>query len=294
MKLITFLMLAVTLVGCGKKDKGIFINVFTPDFITKEEIIYHNTMEATPFHWTDGRLLYMVSKRHGTVTSGTHKIEIYDEEVLISSTDTEIGLKCAIMNGNRLYVFGATDWSLTNEIKSTFTEDLVNWSPTVTAIPKGSRKLFNSSVTQLPSGKFVMAFETCEAGTKCFSARFATSDDLITWTEVGEIFKPNEYAACPTIRFVNGKYYVFWLKYIGHYATYVSRSSDLVTWEDSKQVVLSALKTEGESINNSDMDLVEHNGEVVINYAIGNQKTSSDIKRARYHGTLEQFVKEFF
>lgn len=288
-----FLFLALLiLVGCGKKDETKMAQVFTPNFIVKDNFVtWENEMEATPFIWTDGRVLHMMANRNLLVPSADGRILIYDGNTLVSSTPTTIALSSALMVGTKLVVIGMAS----NQLMLTETTDLITWSPLRAVLPVvAGRSIYNNSFTQLPNGSFVMAYETCEAHTKCFNARFATSTDLVTWTEAGTIFKPGEYAACPTIRFVNGKYYVFWLKYVGHYATYVSRSDDLINWEDSSKVVLSALKTEGESINNSDFDFVENNGELIMNYAVGDQKTHSHIKLARYQGTLVDFLAEFF
>jgi hypothetical protein len=292
MKSIIFLVSLIVLGGCGAKKEGVFLAVYTPSFITKDaEVTWKDRMEATPFIWTDGRLLHMISRRNlNSLAAEGDSLEIYDGKELVSATSTLLAFSAAIVVEKRLVVVGVVN----DEIALVESEDLLHWTDPRVIIPRvAGRKLYNSSIAARGDGSFVLAYETCEAGTVCFNARFALSSDLYTWTDAGTIFKPSEYAACPTIRFIDGMYYVFWLRDIGHYATYVSRSADLVTWEDSREVVLSSLGA-GESVNNSDMDLIEYNGEVVINFAVSDQKTWSDIKLAHYRGTLEQFVKEFF
>lgn len=287
MKTKILLLVLVLISGCGSQVEKVWPK--TPSFIHKSGSVLHaDRMESTPFIWTDGRILLMVPARE------LDKIEIYDGQTLVSAYSSPIGLACAIVVGQRLYVFGATNWTQSgNEIYSIYTEDLITWSAPKVAIPaQPGRTLFNSSVAPMPDGSFVMSYETCETGTVCFNARFATSTDLDTWTEVGTIFHPESYAACPTIRFIDGMYYVFYLGAKDAFITYVSRSSDLINWEDGKTIVISPDESEG--TNTSDFDFVEYNGKLEMTYADGDQETYANIRSATYDGTLEQFVKEFF
>ncbi len=292
MRMVLMLTISLVLSGClgcsTKKPEA----PPTASFITKSgEIELANRMEATPFIW-NGDLLLMVSARE------IHKIEIYSGKTLIAEHTTTLGLASAIVSGSRLYVFGAQNWNqTTNDISFIYTDDLINWSePQIAIHSKINIVYFNNSVTQLPDGSFVMVYETCEPGTTCFNARFAQSTDLVNWTDVGTIYSPNSYAACPTIRFADGKFYMFYLKKFGdHFATALTRSSDLVNWEESSQIVVSTRYYEStEGINASDMDLIEFNGQVQINYADGDQHDWFDIRLAKYNGTLEQFLLEFF
>ncbi len=286
MKNLIFIALSLLIFGCAAKP-----NPKTPSYISKLGILHKDRMEATPFIWNDGRLLLMVAARE------LSKIEIYDDQTLVTSFDSSLGLASAIMDNGKLYIFGTIDWknAATNAVQMISTTDLITWTAPVTVLPTFlNRTYFNSSVTKMPNGSFVMAVETCEPGTICFNARFYSSNDLITWTEIGTIFKPRSYAACPTIRFVDGFYYVFYLRaYDGLFVTHVSRSTDLISWEDGG-VVLSPLDGDGEGNNASDMDFTEYNGELIINYGDGDQLTWSNIRTAKYQGTLESFVKSFF
>ena len=283
-----YLILLLLLTGCAQ-EKSVSK---TPNFIEKQGILIANRMEATPIIWNDGRLLLVVAAREQDL------IEVYDGNTLIASHPTTLGLGSAFMDNGTLYIFGATSWEnvSTNTIEMFSTTDLVNWStPIEVQHSISNRVYYNSSVTKLPDGSYLMAAETCEPGTTCFSARFFTSNDLINWSETGAIFKPEIYAACPTIRFIEGFYYVFYLKaYDGQFATHLSRSRDLVHWDDAKLPVLVAADDAGSGNNASDMDFVEANGELFINYADGDQLTWTNIRTAKYKGTLESFVKEFY
>jgi predicted GH43/DUF377 family glycosyl hydrolase len=291
-KLLIALITSFSIQGCVESQpSGVdstLVRLETPGFIQKTGLLLKNKMESTPVVWTDGRILLVASGRE----LGT--IEIYDGAILVSSTHTETALISAIVSGGRLYVFGSKNFgSPNNTVEVTSTGDLTHWAAPRTVLSgRNDRTYFNTSVTPAANGTFTMAIETCEQYTVCFNVRFFQSTDLYNWTEIGAIFKPDIYAACPTIRYINGFYYVFYLRSNRYFSTYVSRSADLVTWEDSSSVVL--FPTEEEGIDNSDMDFVEFNGELIIIYAVGDQTTYTNINSAKYHGSLADFVAEFF
>lgn len=276
--------------GCASEevqvDKTLNLNN-TPSFITKVPgIAYADRMEATPFIW-DGAYHLMVSHRELDL------IEIFRDRELIASHSTDINFASAIVEDGKLIVIG----TVRDEVVHIESTDLVAWSaPKVTKQAIPGRTLYNTSVIKRADGSYLMTYETCEPNTSCFNIRFAESSDLNSWTDVGGFFSPNEYAACPTIREVDGVIYMFYLRHMGNqnYLTFLTRSTDLQTWDTSSQAVLSPFNTPGEENNASDFDLVEFDGKIVMNYAIGNQLTYSHIKLATYDGTLNQFVQEFF
>lgn len=288
--IVGIIIMILFLIGCGGNKNSNYLYVLTPDFIKKDNFYsFENKMEATPFIW-DNKVYMMINDRESNVT--TNYIEIYDEnDTLLSRTETTMSFSSAIVDTGTLYVTGRVDTKL-YQMKTT---DLINWTnPSIVFNGITGAELFNSSIDKLADGSFVMSYETCEPNTKCFNIRFLKSTDLENWTQVGIFFSPQVYAACPTIRVIDGVYYMFYLRSVGHYPTYIARSTDLINWETSPKAVLSALETEGEINNNSDMDIVEKDGKVIINYAVGDQVTHTHIKRARYNGTMKQFVAEFF
>jgi hypothetical protein len=286
------------LIGCSSTGT-ITVKVLTPDFIKKDNSVsFYNRMEATPFIWNN-KLYMMIDDRQSEDNSSNPKkyIEIYDEnDTLVSRTQTSLSFASAIVDNGTLYVTGSTGDKL-SQIKTT---DLINWTtPKVVFNGITEAELFNTSIDKEADGSYIMSYETCEPNTKCFNIRFLKSYDLENWAEIGTFYKPNEYAACPTIRVVDGVYYMFYLIVAFnegkvYYPTYVAKSTDLINWQISDKVILSPLETDGELNNNSDMDLIEKDGKVIINYATGDQITHTNIKRARYNGTLKQLVAEFF
>jgi hypothetical protein len=128
--------------------------------------------------------------------------------------------------------------------------------------------------------------------------KFARSDDLLTWTKLPQaILGADRYAACPCLRYVGGYYYVLYLEHRTPrwvFETYIARSKDLVRWELSGANPV--LRAEGldEGINASDPELVEVRGETWVYYAVGDQLTWMNIKRARFPGSLRAFCDHWF
>lgn len=286
MKLI-LITLVFMLSACAVKSP--LFETYTAKWIKKGSVLFYNRMESTPIVW-QGKIIHVVSNRQDG-----NQVEFYDGSTLIAVLLNGPHLLSAIVINNEVYVFGTNDNKTIYQVHSS---DLITWSAPITVISEvPGRELYNSSVTTYPNG-YIIAYETCEPNTKCFSARFAVSTDLINWTHVGDIFKPKIYAACPMIRYHNGYFYVFYLEFRGHFYTAVSRSRDLIHWDDSGATVLSSLDGHNEGENNSDMDMVEFNGQVYINYAIGNQLSTKepwmDIRQAVYNGNQESFLQRFY
>jgi hypothetical protein len=126
------------------------------------------------------------------------------------------------------------------------------------------------------------------------------------------------------LRYLDGYFYLFcmeagsWANGSG-YVTNVVRSRDLVDWQASplnpvlspsdedKRIANTRLTADkqayvrnggrrGEAhINNSDIEFVEHNGRLIINYACGAQTYDYKfIAEAVYEGTEAQFLRGWF
>ena len=143
-----------------------------------------------------------------------------------------------------------------------------------------------------------MAYESNDPAFPPFTIKFAHSKDLIHWTKLPEsTFGTNRYTACPCLRYSRGYYYVLYLEQRSprwYFETYITRSKDLVHWELSASNPV--LRPEGldEGINASDPDLIEWQGQTLIYFAVGDQRTWMNIKRATYPGPLADFLSSWF
>lgn len=212
------------------------------------------------------------------------------------------GLGCAIVADGVVRVFGSSDWSTHNHVATALLSP--DWKMGENDHALGAvegQRIFNTSVAPCPGG-YVMAYEVHEPGLVNFSIRFARSADLVRWERAGEVFEPDVYAACPTIRYHDGWYYVLYLRHFKHYVTCIARTRDLAAFErfegnarwPASVAVLSPKGCPHEGINNSDIDMVEWHGTVVFTYCDGDQRTWMNLRTAAYLGTAAQFFNEFF
>jgi hypothetical protein len=289
--------MVIFLGACERKDNvATTYNRVNPDFIAKEKsTAYPDRMESTPVVYNN-KVYDVVSVRKVDDPS----FEIYDVLTgqLVSKVRLPVYFGGALSYANKLYVYGTSNYEISAPLKIYESTDLINFAEVGSLSVRLNERIFNSSLIH-DNNKFVIAVEVDRNGDSAFAPNFYESTDLTTWTKTSEL-KFTSYIACPTIRFVGGNYYLFYLLWDRDaqlYYTSISKSSDLVTWEQSNKVVLTPTD-ESEGQNNSDLDLYEFNGQVGINYAIGNQDNNRppwvDIKKAKYNGTLESFVKEFF
>ena len=225
-------------------------------------------------------------------------------------------LGSAFVDGETMYVFAVEDWGA-SKMSVFWSADLEHWeSKGVLDLP--GWEIFNNSVC-FDGDRYVMAFEIGappEETGAAFTSRFATSQDLKTWalTPPECVHTKAFYSACPSIRFLDGYYYNVYLKsYPGYWAPHITRSKDLITWEESplnpvmkhgdddKQIAnpnLTPAQREriagATNVNNSDVDFCEFNGKTVIYYSWGNQHGIEHLAEAVYDGPEADFLRSFF
>jgi len=231
----------------------------------------------------------------------------------------------AYAESDTMYVFAANEQE-GERIHVFWSKDLENWSEKC-ALETPCWGLLNNSVCK-GDGKYVMAIEVGSppevVGVR-FTIRFAESNDLLNWKLLGDecVLLKERFAACPTIRFFNGWYYVIYLELINpdgwpditkySFVPYIVRSKDLMHWEsspfnpvmeisDDDRIIDNPNFTEEQkkgiatavNINNSDVDLCEFEGKTIIYYGWGNQLGVGHLAHAVYEGTLMSFLEGFF
>ena len=227
-------------------------------------------------------------------------------------------LGCAYVQGDTVYAYGVAEWG-EPVIQVFWSQDLETWN-SQPALELPGWKIYNTSVCQ-GLDRFVMAFEVGEppevVGT-AFTNYFAESDDLRNWTLLPSecVFTKEKYSACPALRFLDdGYYYMIYLETRPGptYESYIVRSRDLARWESSPLNPVMQYAPEDKlianpdlspqlqeriagavNINNSDVDLCEFEGKVVLYYSWGNQHGVEHLAEAVYEGTMVDFLKGFF
>ncbi|MBY0587941.1 hypothetical protein K2X85_12245 [bacterium] len=290
--------------------------------IEKEGTIECDIVEATPVVFND-RLLFFQSVRpdykHKAAGVEECYFRFWDEAEHRPMAPFGLGyhLGSATVIGDYMYVFGVKAWGA-SRIDMFWTNDLEDWK-SMPALDLPGWSIFNNSVCRA-DGRYVMAFEidkpTEEAGVP-FTTRFAESTDLRSWKLLPSdcVHSKDRYAACPTLRYIDGWFYMTYLeaKPGPEYETSIVRSRDLRAWESSKtgpvlthtgddQKIASDKLTlpeqtrirEAKNINNSDFDFCTWKGETIILYSWGNQQGVEHLARARYPGSAEDFLRSFF
>lgn len=221
------------------------------------------------------------------------KVMDYQSNTTISSTLWPDAFGSAFVSNGRVWVFGSDG----DKIQMTSTNDFFHWDPmtTVMAAPANTQ-FFNTSITKGPEG-YVMTYEVDEPGQSYFTFRVAKSVDLLNWTTVGRKFSNGGFA-CPTIRYVDGMYYIVGLDGSaglsngGGHITHIARTVDFETYETSVQAVLTP--DAGEGSNASDLDFTDTDHGMVAVYMDGDQQNWAHLRVATYSGTVAQFLKSFF
>lgn len=219
----------------------------------------------------------------------------------------------AFVEGDKVYVTGTLG---RNQVDLFVSQDLKTWE-TWTVIPAGRYGIFNTSLCKA-ARDYVLMFEIDrpveEAGV-AFTARFARSTDLHTWTVTPPEcnYARDRYTAPHCLRWQDGWFYDFYLEAHQGYEMRVVRSRDLILWEPSPlnpvlraspedKLIANPKLTDSQrsrvahaaDLNNSDLDFCEWHGRLMINYSWGNQLGVEHLGSAIYEGTQAQFLRGWF
>jgi len=262
-------------------------------------------MENTPVHFK-GRPILVLNYRDDTL----NKTDGYKRSMYLYLRDLATGQELgrfaeghsfanAFVDNNELHVFASEgtnrDWF--QSLYQFSTTNLTNWTRTL-AIPQDKGEhLFNASVCRDQKG-FLMAYESDKPVQFCF--KFARSENMRDWRKIDGLAYTGvggEYSACPVIRYIEPYYYVIYLHAAipGHrgWVSFLARSKDLAAWELSPfNPILEA--GPGEGVNNSDVDLFEHEGATYLFYATGDQQTWGTVRVAYYPGPMSEFFTRHF
>lgn len=273
--------------------------------LIKLPVTFGTAMENTPVIF-NGRPLLALNHRDDTKDSPipyTQRMHLYIKDLCTGQEVARFGegysFVSAFVTGPEMHVFASqgtdTDWF--KSIYHFVSADLKSWTSELAIPLENDEHLFNCSVCADEQG-YVMAYESNKPVMFCF--KFARSNDLMKWEKIPELTftgEKNEYSACPVLRYFAPYYYVIYLHDAipGHngYVPFMARSKDLIAWQLSPMnPILEA--SQGEGINNSDIDLFEWEGNTYLFYATGDQQTWGSVRMAMYVGPMRAFFESCF
>ncbi len=285
--------------------------------IVKHGTITCDLVETNPVIWKD-RLLRFESVRDNQRgnESGRHCFRFVDwhsgEATPTFGEDYKFG--CAFVAGDRMIVTGSSPGCLSIDIFES--ADLVTWSrrPCLT---EPRYQYYNTSICH-DGSRYVLLFEINRPWEECgppFTARFAFSDDLRSWTisDPACVYSRDRYTAPHCLRYHDGYYYLFYLEQYDGFGTRVARSTDLREWRSSwfdpvlkaddadRRIASEELLpeerrriAEADNWNNSDIDMIEWQGKLMITYSWGSQLGIEHLATAHYDGPLSAFLLDWF
>lgn len=268
-------------------------------YLEKKDILWSGG-ESTPIIFNDE--LYYIA----VGVDSPYRLDVRDNRgQLLHSHVSNLEYISAYNDNGTVYVVGSN--ADKSALMITSSTDLINWTTQREVISGQGNKYYNSSITKTDNG-FVMAYEVCRNGITCFNAQFLHTVDFVNWQPIGTRIFDGYYTACPTIRYIEGTYYVLFLahydassKHPEYWATLTAKSKDLINWQVAKHQFITPIDGSEEAPNASDVDFIEYNGLVEIIYLNTPQvpipgKTFNNIgsRRAIYRGTLKKLLEDQF
>jgi alpha-L-fucosidase len=278
-------------------------------------------VEVTPFVFHERLYLLENWQKQWEKPDGSDGQRFQDDEVRIRDVETDKivsvalaghGLGMALVWQGRVYVFAGNwgkekKWQIT-EIEMTSSADLVHWSKPVAVLKaEPNEHFFNVSVCR-DARRFVLLVESDDPRWPPFTFKYHQSDDLLHWTPVPEAYYgTTKYVGGPALYHFGGWYYTLYLESLGggKYETRVTRSEDLVHWQDSpagrpfvsfnaNNLVHPIRSRTIHECNASDAELVYWQGKTLVYFTGGDQHFAGDLQRAEFDGTPQELLERFF
>ena len=217
-----------------------------------------------------------------------------------------------LVHDGNVYIFAGNygkdkPWRQISEVVMTSSTDLKRWSKPVTVYSTtGNEYIYNTAVCR-GKDSFVLLVETNDRRWPAFTFKYYTSDDLVAWTEVPEgVYGRDKYVGGPALYYEGGWYYTLYLEKVkGGYDTRITRSQDLVNWEDARHDRpfvtfdpahrnIPLINPDIAESNASDVELTYFKGQTIIYFTGSDQTTAGDLQRAVFDGTPQELFEHFF
>lgn len=245
----------------------------------------------------------------------------HEDEIRIRDVETDAIVSVPLRNHyfgegflhqGRLYVYAGdygTDlpWRQHKKINMVCSDDLVHWSDPLTVLEsERDELLFNVAICRAPD-RFVMLYETDDSRWPPFTFKYCESEDLIHWRRIPNAFYgTDKYVGGPALYYADGWYYTLYLQARpnGHYENCITRSRDLVRWEDAPEgrAVLPVDPThapdpghpEVRELSASDAELCFWRGKTILYFHSGNQQGVAGLEMAEFDGPPNELLAHYF
>lgn len=310
------LFLNVCLINCGISAQTPFDNP-----IKKQGRLGSPLVETSPFVFKN-KLYLLENNQHFWDLQGAKPGDFFHEdEVRIRDIETGKIISIPLKNhgfgtvltwNDSVYVFAGNygndkPWRKITEITMTSSKDLKNWTKPRTVFKASGQEFFFNTAVCRGKDKFILLYETNDPHWKPFTFQYLESTDLINWKEIPDaVYGKEKYVGGPALYYEGDWYYTLYLESIsGGYETRITRSKDLVNWEDANEdrpfVTFDASHkniplidpTISES-NASDVELCYFKGKTILYFTGSDQSTAGDLQWATYNGTPKQLFEYFF
>lgn len=287
-----------------------------PPVVVKKGTVDLDLCETSPFVFK-GKLYRLEWHRKASRL----RIMDHDTQTEVSNFAPKHRFPCVFVEGDTVYVYGTKEdrgW-FGNTLTVFTSKDLTNWEEK-TIFSDKDYGICNLSVCKA-GDRYLMSIEVnahSKVTNGTFAARFLESKDLVNWTLTApECHHGFDRGLCSPhlVRYLDGWHYLFSTIHAGKkgYVLILNRSRDLIKWEsspfnpimwgeDADKVIYNQKLTpeqrehvaKANNIDNSDIDFIDYNGKLIINYCWGNQVGKEFIAEAEFAGTSTQYLEAWF
>ncbi|MFA7472200.1 MAG: hypothetical protein WCY86_04800, partial [Spirosomataceae bacterium] len=278
-------------------------------------------VEASPFVF-DGRLYVLENNQRFWDVDGAKPGDYFHEdEVRIRDVAKNEIVSVALKNhafgtvlswNGTVYIFAGNygegkPWRNITEISMTSSTDLKTWTEPVTVLKASENEFFYNTAVCRGKDKFVLLYETNDPRWKPFTFRYMESNDLKVWKDIpGALYGTDKYVGGPALYYEGNYYYTLYLEALrGGYETRITRSKDLIHWEDAPEDRpfitfdpsirnIPLLDPGVPESNASDVELCYYRGQTILYFTGSDQTTAGDLQWATYKGTPRQLFEHFF
>ena len=289
--------------------------------IVKQGRLGSPLVETSPFVFKDKLYLLENHQRFWDLPNTKPGDYFHEDEVRIRDIASDKivsvllknhGFATVLTHNERVYVFAGNygenkPWRKMTEISMTSSTDLKTWTEPQTILKASGDEFFFNTAVCRGKDSFILLYETNDKSWKPFTLRYMKSDDLIHWEPIpNAIYGRDKYVGGPALYYEDDWYYTLYLEDLENgYETRITRSKDLVHWEDApsdrpfvtfdpshKNIPLRP--SEIVESNASDVELCYFNGQTILYFTGSDQKIGGDLQWATFDGTPSQLFEHFF